>query len=304
MAHDPVVAERGVLTALAQAWDLAARRAEVIRELAGQRVVSLENADTAAARLGVSRRQVYVLVGRWRTGEGLVSDLLPGTSSGGRGGGRLPDEVEAVVREVLRTRYLARQRRTVASVYREITRECKVRGLRVPSRGTVLRRIARLDPVKTVTAREGRDAARTRRSAGGTPPEITMLLEQVQVDHTPVDVIVVDEKHRLPVGRPYVTVAIDVFRRCVVGMVVTLEAPSATSVGLCLAHAVTDKRPWLERLGVDIVWPMSGKPRELYRGQRRGVQERGAAPRLRAARHPVALPAARASRISAGSSSG
>jgi hypothetical protein len=74
---------RGVLTAPAEAWDLAVRRAGVIRELAAQRVVSLEDAD-AAARLGVSRRQVYVLVGRWRAGEGVASDLLPGTSSGGR----------------------------------------------------------------------------------------------------------------------------------------------------------------------------------------------------------------------------
>src|SRR5271163_3818103 len=54
----------------------------------------------------MSRRQVYVLVGRWRAGEGVASALLPGTSSGGRGGGRLPDEMEAVVREVLRARYL------------------------------------------------------------------------------------------------------------------------------------------------------------------------------------------------------
>lgn len=264
MADDPVVAERGVLTAPAEAWNLAVRRAEAIRELAAQRVVSLEAADAAAAQLGVSRRQVYVLVSRWRAGEGVASDLLPGTSSGGRGGGRLPDEVEAVVREILLTRYLTRQRRTAASVYREITRECRVRGLRVPSRGTVLRRIAMLDPVKTVTAREGTDAARARRSAGGTPPEITGLLEQVQADHTPVDVIVVDEQHRLPAGRPYLTIAIDVCSRCVLGMVVTLEAPSATSVGLCLAHAAASKRPWLERLEAEAAWPMSGKPRELY----------------------------------------
>ena len=27
------------------------------------------------------------------------------------------------------------------------------------------------------------------------------------MDHTPVDVIVVDERHRLPIGRPYLTVA-------------------------------------------------------------------------------------------------
>jgi len=264
MADDPAVVERGVLTAASVAWDLAVRRAEVIGQLAGRRTVGLEAADAAAVQLGVSRRQVYVLVRRWRAGEGLASDLLPGTSSGGRGGERLPEEVEAVIRQVLRTRYLTRQRRTVASVYRDITRECKVRGLRVPSRGTVLRRIARLDPVKTVSAREGRDAARGLRPAGGTPPEITGLLEQVQADHTPVDVIVVDERHRLPVGRPYITAAIDVASRCVAGLVVTLEAPSATSVGLCLTHMAADKRAWLEQLGVDVEWPMSGKPRELY----------------------------------------
>ncbi len=212
----------------------------------------------------MSRRQVYVLVRRWRAGEGLVSDLLPGTSSGGRGGGRLPDEVEAVVREVLRTRYLTRQRRPVASVCREITRECKARGLRVTSRGTVLRRIARLDPVRTTSARKGRDAARALKPAGGVPPEITELLEQVQADHTPIDAIVVDERHRLPVGRPYLTVAIDVCSRCVLGIVVTLEAPSATLVGLGLAHAAADKQAWLERIGAVATWPMSGKPLELY----------------------------------------
>jgi putative transposase len=85
---------------------------------------------------------VYVLLSRWRAGEGVVSDLLPGRSSGGRGGGRLRNEVEATVWKVLQTRYLTRQRRTVAPVCREIARECRVRGLRVPSRGTVLRRIA------------------------------------------------------------------------------------------------------------------------------------------------------------------
>jgi putative transposase len=52
------------------------------------------------------------------------------------------------------------------------------------------------------TAREGADAARALRSAGGVPPEIEGLLEQVQIDHTVVDMMVVDERHRLPMGRP------------------------------------------------------------------------------------------------------
>ena len=220
--------------------------------------------DAAADELGLSRRQVYVLLGRWRTGAGVVSDLLPGRSSGGRGGSRLPDDVEAIVRQVLHDRYLTRQRRSVAAVCREITRLCRVRGLQVPSRGTVLRRIVQLDPVRATLAREGHDAARALHPAGGVPPDVTGLLQQVQMDHTPVDVIVVDERHRLPIGRPYVTVAIDVASRCVVGLVVTLEAPSATSVGLCLARTATSKQAWLEQLGVEAVWPMSGKPHELY----------------------------------------
>lgn len=191
MAKQPVV-ERGVLTAPGPMWDAAVRRAEVIGGLAAKDTVGVAAADEAATELGISRRQVYALVGRWRTGEGLATDLLPGRSSGGRGAGRLPEQVEAIVREVLRSRYLTRQRRSVAAVCREITWQCRARGLRVPSRGTVLRRIAQLDPVKTVSAREGTDAARGRRSAGGVPPGITGLLEQVQIDHTPVDVIVVD----------------------------------------------------------------------------------------------------------------
>jgi hypothetical protein len=109
------VPERGVLTVPAKEWDRAARRATVTRERAGQPAIGLDAADDAAAELGVSRRHVYTLVRRWREGEGLVSDLLPGTSSGGRGEGRLADEVEAIVAEVLRKRYLTRQRQSRTS---------------------------------------------------------------------------------------------------------------------------------------------------------------------------------------------
>jgi putative transposase len=27
---------------------------------------------------------------------------------------------------------------------------------------------------------------------------------------------------------------------------------------------VTDKRAWLERLGIEVAWPMAGKPGQLY----------------------------------------
>lgn len=258
------IPNRGVVAAGGETWENAVRAAAVVAPLAELARIGHDRADSAAAELGVSRRQVYLLLRRWRTGEGLVSDLIPARSSGGRGQTHLPTAVEAIVADTIRKSFLTRQRRTVAALHRDIARICRGKGLPCPSRSTVERRIAQLDPVVRTTRRYGPDAARPLTSAAGLVPPVRKLLEQVQIDHTVVDLIVVDERHRLPIGRPYVTVAIDVFSRCIVGLVVTLEAPSALSVGLCLAHMVTDKRAWLETLDAPVSWPMSGKPGELY----------------------------------------
>jgi transposase InsO family protein len=48
-------------------------------------------------------------------------------------------------------------------------------------------------------------------------------LERVQIDHTRIDVVVVNEGDRLPIGRPWLTLAIDVASRVVLGFSVSLE---------------------------------------------------------------------------------
>ena len=265
MASDTLpIAEQGVATLPDEAWAQARHRTEIIGPLAALEVVGHEAADEAAQALGLSRRQVYVLIRRARQGTGLVTDLTPGRSGGGKGKGRLPEPVERIIRELLQKRFLTKQKRSLAAFHREVAQACKTQKLPVPARNTVAQRIAGLHPAKIARSRGGQDAARPLQGAGGIPPEVTMPLEQVQIDHTVIDLIVVDERDRQPIGRPYLTLAIDVFTRCVLGMVVTLEAPSAVSVGLCLAHAACDKRPWLEGLNVEMDWPMSGKPRLLY----------------------------------------
>ncbi|WP_425298477.1 helix-turn-helix domain-containing protein [Rathayibacter oskolensis] len=116
--------------------------------------------NEAAKELGISRRQMYALLERWRRGGGLVSDLLPTRSSGGRGQTHLQEAVEAIVSDAIRKGFLTRQRRTVAAVYRDVVRACRRQGLPVPSRTTLERRIARLDAVETATRREGANASR------------------------------------------------------------------------------------------------------------------------------------------------
>lgn len=258
------IVEHGVLSLSDADWEAARHRAEVIGALAEEDSVSGAAAAEAGKQLGVSSRQVYELVRRYRQGTGLVTDLAPGRSDGGRGGVRLPDAVESVIRELVDSVYLKRQRPSLAAVHRDIARACKEEGLPVPALNTVGRRVAMLHPAQVKQSREGADGARSLRAAGETPPPVSTLLEVVQIDHTVIDIIVVDEHDREPIGRPYLTVAIDVYSRSVIAMIVTLEPPSAVSVGLCLAQACCDKRPWLEGLGVQVEWPMSGKPRRLY----------------------------------------
>lgn len=265
MASDTsLIAEQGVATLPDAAWAQARQRAEIIGPLAALDVVGHEAADAPAHALGLSRRQVYVLIRRARQGAGLVTDLARSRSGGGKGKGRLPESVERIIRELLQKRFLTKQKRSLAAFHREVAQACKAQKLRAPARNTVALRIAGLDPLKATRRREGQDASRSLQGVGGEPPAVTAPLEQVQIDHTVIDLIVVDERDRQPIGRPYLTIAIDVFTRCVLGMVVTLEAPSSVSVGLCLVHVACDKRPWLEGLNIEMEWPMSGKPRLLY----------------------------------------
>jgi len=90
-------------------------------------------------------------------------------------------------------------------------------------------------------------------------------MEVLQIDHTPVDVIVVDQEQRLPIGRPWLTLAIDVASRSIAGFSVSLESPSSLSVSLALSHAVLPKIGWLaDRELHTLDWPMGGLPASIH----------------------------------------
>lgn len=69
----PRIPEQGVATLPDKAWERARRRAEIIGPLAQSETVGHEAADMAAQALGLSRRQVYVLIRRAPTACRYVS---------------------------------------------------------------------------------------------------------------------------------------------------------------------------------------------------------------------------------------
>ena len=112
--------------------------------------------------------------------------------------------------------------------------------------------------------REGKDKAERHHLA--TPGTLTAdhPLDIVQIDHTKADVTVVDSVTRRALGRPTLTVAIDVNSRMVLGFHLSLEPPSLLAVALCLTHAVMDKSHWLAARGIGTEWPAWGIPKMIH----------------------------------------
>ena len=66
------------------------------------------------------------------------------------------------------------------------------------------------------------------------------------------------------IGRPWITLAVDVLTRMVTGFHLGLDAPSRVSIGLCLLHAVYDKTSWIAERGIEASWPVAGLPETLH----------------------------------------
>lgn len=241
-------------------WREAQRRADVIRPLIADGQLSRAAAKQAAQTLGLSERYVYALARRYLEGNGVLTEFTRNAPSGGRGKSRLNSQQETIILEVIESKLPDKRRFSVAAMTREILLRCKRSGVKVPSSATIRRRIQHAPSILY----QQRDGTKdTAIPLTGETPSASFPLAVIQMDHTPVDLILVDPVERLPIGRPYLTLAIDVFSRCIAGMHIDLEPPSATSVGLCLTHIASDKSAWLSQRKIEGEWSIQGKPLEI-----------------------------------------
>jgi putative transposase len=136
--------------------------------------------------------------------------------------------------------------------------------LRVPSLPTFYRWAAKLDDEDRIATQRGPRAAEARYLAVQAAPAETIPMATVEIDHTCVDCIVVDEQGLL-LGRPTLTVAIDRATRMCTGFVLTWEPPSYQCVMLVMRHMIRDKSYVKGAFGDNIhfEWPCFGLPRTI-----------------------------------------
>jgi putative transposase len=246
------------------AWAQAKRQARELDRVLdgpGPRQASIAR---AAAELGLTTRHIYNLLKRYAP-ERRITLLLPRRDS--PRATRLTAPVEAVIANVLHEQWLVKEAPELRPVVTEIRARCGEAGERLPSYRAVQRRIPRLfDDLAIAKGRSANPAHARRLKARPGYILATGLLDVCQIDHTPADIQFVEviDGVGLVVGRPSLTVMVDVFSRAILGFCLTLEKPSSLSVALCLQQALTPKAPWLAAHGLGAHdWPMFGRPRVL-----------------------------------------
>jgi putative transposase len=234
---------------------VASSREEILIELINGVGDWSSRVRTLTIKYGVSRSTLYRWLSRYRD-VAAPSSLIPINRGMALGTKRLDEKRERLVTRTIEECYLTRLRPNVEEICRIVRRRCVADGLTPISRKAVRARINRLDPQTVATARHGRKIAQNRYAQRPGHFSVDRILQSVQIDHALADVIVVDERDRLSIGRPWLTLAVDVYSRSVMGFYVSLDSPAVTSIGMCLTQACLPKQPWLQARDLDLEWPM------------------------------------------------
>ena len=137
-------------------------------------------------------------------------------------------------------------------------------GVRLPSKATILRRIADLGGERRLEHEEGKRIARLAYKQVMQGPDLLYPMARWEIDHTKIDVNVVDNDGNRVIGRVWLTCLIDHKTRMIAGYILDSQAPDAASVLAALRLAILPKtRAQLDALGVKTAWPVAGVPTEL-----------------------------------------
>ena len=215
--------------------------------------------ERTAKMFGVTPRTVRRWLHVYRQNPDVVT-LIPRKGGPKLGHRRLSVPREQIAGAVIDVWVQRMERLPVSWIVEECARRCRRARLQPINYGSIT---ARLRDRGLLALKQGKGSG-SAPPKGSRPPRSMQPLAIVQMDHTLVDIMVVDEIHRQSIGRPWVTIAFDIATRVVLGFVLSLNPPSAVSVGLALAMAGLPKDRWLAERELDIDWPMFGLPRILH----------------------------------------
>jgi len=153
--------------------------------------------------------------------------------------------------------------KTLEDAKREVRQENKLRPpdekLSYPTYSLISSLIKDIPEYDKYARRNGANVARNKFRSSTKGVIASYPLERVEIDHTELDVMLVDEETGLCVSRPTLSIAIDVFSRSIMGFCISYDPPSVMVVARLLKMAIPPKTDLKSKWnGVESDWPMFG----------------------------------------------
>jgi putative transposase len=198
--------------------------------------------------------------------------LVPAFNLRGTRGGRSHPLIEAMIEELSDEFYFDAPEAQISGAAVSIQEEIKkklagsplLEGYPVPSTRTIRARIAAIGGERRLEHEEGKRAAHLAYKQVMSGPDLLYPMARWEIDHTKIDVNVVDDSGTCVIGRVWLTCIIDHKTRMIAGYLLDSQAPSASSVLAALRFAMLPKtRAQLDALGIESEWPIAGVPTEL-----------------------------------------
>ena len=245
-------------------WEKALEKYEMIKPLLNYEQHCPASVKERAKEVGVSDRSLYRWIQAYNS-LGSIAGLVSRKRGWAEGNSRLSKEQDELVTAVINEFYLHKQRPTIEQTIREVQRVASQKGLDSPSRRTIRQRILRISEEERLRKRGQKEKAKNKFTPKPNSfPNVDFPLSVIQIDHTPVDLIIVDNQYRKPIGRPYLTLAMDVYSRMITGYYLSLDAPSVTSVAMCIARSILPKERLLLDHNVKGEWAVFGYPNKIH----------------------------------------
>lgn len=162
---------------------------------------------------------------------------------------RYDPKVLRMVDDLVQTRYLTPERPTIQSILKDLRGMVALENVtrlrnekfKTPSYDYLKRYIADFSPYDVCKARYGQRVADIKFRVAGKGALALHPLDRACMDHSRMDVFVIDERTGLPLGRPWLTVIIDEYSRYILGYYLSFEEPSIVSMTRALRHALAPK---------------------------------------------------------------
>lgn len=184
-------------------------------------------------------RQKAVLV----AGGNEVLALVPHTDARGNRTARLHAEQEEILREIVKTHWRGSAAINYKACHRKLQVACHEAGIKAPSYPTLIARIKAMETSHDVRLRHGKRMAYQMGEFVDvlyvdTPVHGSRPFQYVHIDHTQLDIELVSSRTGEPLGRPWLSLAVDAWSRRIVAMYLTFDPPSYHSVMMVMRDMV------------------------------------------------------------------